>query len=569
MNHQEQVAAIRLGKDSVFDAWIYSMLMDNNLAYVLNPHLIASQEQLSFMVQLEPGQIYLPCSDATFHMLGSSSPALQKAYNRVWRTLVGIIQQAELNPIDRHRLFQFLRIRFRQYTAQKTLLPSRLMKRITDLIFYQSFSPIPDPWQKARRDALQEDQQRSADATIAHIVNAVDPKTLPATIDALRTTLHHLELVRLLVLTVLAHQKAEDLAISFNRALTQAHDILPLFTPSPHQSKTILVLPDADGSTFFEILTIQALLRMGHKVIYAVKHAPFFLSPILADFDCDPLLESLCKKAFVVSALSLGKNALLAHLKTHQWLIIDDGTRERLNLYRVSVTFARAWKEADIILAHGWRAKDMFLETSHSFTRDIVVFWNEGTIFRIQHRPHAKACHKFAEADIVRQAETLIGSMRKAHRENRRVMFFSCIVGSIPGETKQAIELATVFVNHLRKQMDNMLIINPAEHFVPGMDGDDLMYMWERVQRSGEIDIWRFQSTTDIEQSFALLGRTVPPIWSGKDATYSTGCTKEMKIALDVQEKNPEMQIIGPDPKRFFRRGEYGVGKYVDAQFQR
>ena len=38
-----------------------------------------------------------------------------------------------------------------------------------------------------------------------------------------------------------------------------------------------------------------------------------------------------------------------------------------------------------------------------------------------------------------------------------------------------------------------------------------------------------------------------------------------MRIALDVQAKNREMQIIGPDPRRFFRRGEYGVGKYFDA----
>ena len=124
-------------------------------------------------------------------------------------------------------------------------------------------------------------------------------------------------------------------------------------------------------------------------------------------------------------------------------------------------------------------------------------------------------------------------------------------------------------MEHLRKKLDNVLIINPAEHFIAGMDGDDLMYMWEIVQRSGEIDVWRFQSSADIEQSFALLGRKVPQAWSGKDATYSTGCTKGMHIALDVQKSNPEMQIIGPDPKLFFRRGEYGVGKYFDASIKK
>jgi hypothetical protein len=38
-----------------------------------------------------------------------------------------------------------------------------------------------------------------------------------------------------------------------------------------------------------------------------------------------------------------------------------------------------------------------------------------------------------------------------------------------------------------------------------------------------------------------------------------------MRIALDVQTKNREMQIIGPEPRLFVRRSEYGVGKYFDA----
>jgi hypothetical protein len=61
------------------------------------------------------------------------------------------------------------------------------------------------------------------------------------------------------------------------------------------------------------------------------------------------------------------------------------------------------------------------------------------------------------------------------------------------------------------------------------------------------------------------MGMRVPPIWAGKDSTFSTGCTKEMRIALDMQRKNPEMQIIGPAAERFFRRSEYGVGKFSDA----
>ena len=50
------------------------------------------------------------------------------------------------------------------------------------------------------------------------------------------------------------------------------------------------------------------------------------------------------------------------------------------------------------------------------------------------------------------------------------------------------------------------------------------------------------------------------------DATYSTGCTKEMKLAIEVQLEHPEMQIIGPAKERFLRRSEYGIGKLYDRQ---
>jgi hypothetical protein len=92
------------------------------------------------------------------------------------------------------------------------------------------------------------------------------------------------------------------------------------------------------------------------------------------------------------------------------------------------------------------------------------------------------------------------------------------------------------------------------------------MYMWEIVQRSTYIDIWRFQTSDDIAKSFLIMTEKVPPEWIGKDSTYSTGCTIEMRIALDVQKENPEMQIIGPALDRFMRRNEYGVGSMYDQR---
>ena len=56
-----RVADIRHGMDAVFDAWLYGLLIDNNLAYRMNPDIIASPEQLDFIVQRrQKEQIYLP-----------------------------------------------------------------------------------------------------------------------------------------------------------------------------------------------------------------------------------------------------------------------------------------------------------------------------------------------------------------------------------------------------------------------------------------------------------------------------------------------------------------------------
>jgi hypothetical protein len=42
-----------------------------------------------------------------------------------------------------------------------------------------------------------------------------------------------------------------------------------------------------------------------------------------------------------------------------------------------------------------------------------------------------------------------------------------------------------------------------------------------------------------------------------------------MQIALDVQQKHPEMQLIGPSKERFVRRKEYGVGTMYDRRLSK
>lgn len=570
-----RVCDIRLGRDVRFDAWLYSMLMDNNLAYRMNPDIIASPEQLAFMVQLDDDQVYLPCSDATFAMLRvvGRSPRLQAQYNRAWRIIMRLIRSMVRDRAERCRILHFCRYRFSQYVAQGTLIPSRLVKRMTDLVLAQSFS-LGDPWRERRRASTLRQQEMLELPLIRENLQAMPDCELPRDMRGARRLLDSLELARFFCLSAMAKDWQERLPSGpeIRQAMRQAEQAAaPLreYFQDSHRPSTILFLCDADGGILFDLAMLHSLIRMGHKVICAVKAGFYFFAPTLDDMESDPVLEGWLRGGVVLREPRIGKNDLLRHLREHRMVVIDDGTRERLNLYRVSVTFSRAWKEADVVLCKGWRAADIFLGSSHAFTRDIVCYWRSESGLRIELRPHAPQARKFCEDDIALQADAIIKKMREAHRQGRSVMFYSCVIGSIPGQTGVAISLARTFVDNLRKKMDNILIINPAEHFVEGMDGDDLMFMWERVQRSGLIDVWRFQTVEDIEESFALLGRRVPPAWSGKDATYSTGCTKEMRIALDMQSRNREMQIIGPEPRLFFRRGEYGVGKYFDASISR
>lgn len=566
------VRDIRLGRDVRFDAWLYSMLMDNNIAYGMNPDIIASPEQMAFMVVLESDQVYLPCSDATFFMLcAPKTPQdLRSQYNRSWRIIMRLVRSFTPDAENRRRIFQFCRFRFAQYIAQHTLIPSRLVKRMTNLVLAQG-NMLDDPWRSKRRASTRRQLEMLEEPFIRTNLEAMPSAPLPGAIPGARRMLNYVELTRLVCLSAMSRQwidekPDEETVRQCMEKTTQACAYLQsYFEATAGRSSTVLFLCDADGGVVFDLAVANRLIKMGHKVIFAVKSDFYFYAPTLEDMELDASVAAMLGGGVVLHEQRMSKNELLRRLREFRLVVIGDGSRERLNLYRVSVTFSRAWKEADVILGKGWRVADVLLGSSHRYTRDVVCYWHDDDGFHIKLRRHAESVRKFSEADIAAQAASIIGGMREARSQGRTVMFYSCVIGSIPGETGTAIELVRAFVDNLRKKMDNILIINPAEHFIEGMDGDDLMYMWEQVQRSGLIDVWRFQTVEDIEESFALLGRKVPPQWSGKDATFSTGCTKEMRIALDVQAKNREMQIIGPDPQRFFRRGEYGVGKYFDA----
>ena len=392
-----------------------------------------------------------------------------------------------------------------------------------------------------------------------------------ASIPELRNNLNFLEISRYMYLSMRARPwvDAPPSRLNMEEEIGFAARRSPLLRSifsAEAENKTVLFLSDAEGGAVFDIVLLFCVMRMGYRVIYAVKHDFFFYSPTIYDMQTDPVLKKLLLSAHVVRDRDLSKNQLVKLLQERKLLVINDGTRERLNLHHISLSFARAWKEADIIIAKGWRNRHALMGSSHKFTRDILCYWTEPDgSYHMDVKPQAVGVRKFSDIYLVSKAEGILEEMRKAKQVGKTVMFYSCIIGSIPGQTRTAVQVVNAFVGHLREKTEEVFIVNPTEQFEEGMDGDDLMYMWEQVQRSNLIDIWRFQTVEDIETSFALLGRKVPPCWTGKDSTFSTGCTKEMQIAREIQQQNKELQIIGPAPEKFFRRGQYGVGKYFEA----
>lgn len=566
-----RVSDIRMSSDPVLEAWLYHFLTENNIEYLLNPSIVSSPEQLRFMVALEDEQVYLPCDDELFFLIYRQQAAeLSERYLKVWRFVTGLVQTYDMSEADSSRILALCRYRFNLFFAERMILPSRMVKRLLTIVLTQCGDPDPFSEKKKKANELAAAVLANPEITML-LERCPDMDTRNAGIPQVRWELYTVQIARLLALSTVKRiwgsgATPAELESILQTASSHCGALSAVFGPEDSPRKKVLYLPDVAGGFVFDLAVIQLLLRQGHQVVVALKDAFYFDSPCIWDIEGEPLLAELLAAAHITHNDALTKNELLQLLREHQFVVLSDGLAEQINLYRTSVSFARAWKECDVVIAKGRRNSTIFLESSHEFTRDIICC-RQGADdeFLLDVKPRAAWVKQFPEQDILVQARKIIAQMREAKEAGKTVMFYSAIIGSIPGQTRAAIQVVNTFVRCLRDRLDNTFIINPAEHFEEGMDGDDLMYMWEHVQRSGLLDVWRFQTVEDIERSFALMDSKVPALWSGKDSTFSTGCTKEMLIALDVQKIHPEMQIIGPSSEKFFRRRDYGVGKYYDA----
>lgn len=573
------------GQSPQMDAWFTSFYIENHLDYFSNPEKAATDEQVRFMVYTEPNERYYPCSDKMFTaiMTRTNSAFLQKEYNKVLQRVMALIERQIEEPWEKNYLESLIINKYQHETRDEIMIPSRLEKRLMRI--YLNRTHIEDPYMAEKAERNHHALDLLENPVLKQALNHVDEaalKNTPKSLDDIKSAIAALEFQRLLCLanspelwqtTPPPRLSVEEFLALFKKPISgngiePLLDFLGFGRPRTAKKRKILWLADESGEVVIDLAVIRLLISHGHKVIVAFKNGPLYTKAAIADILDDEILRKFLGQAAVIDDARLSKNDLVRTLRGDiPTLMLSDGTSENLNLIMVSTTFARTFKEVDGVISRGMDQHRRLFETRFQFTQDIfnIAPGPDGGI-TVSFKPRHPEVIKFSHQDLEHKANTIIDQMKKAKSQGMTVIFYSGIIGSIPGRIKTAKQIMSVFVDHLKKQSALTFIINPSQYYEPGMDADDLMYMWEIVQRSGMIDIWRFQSYEDIVTAFQLSNQKIPPEWVGKDATYSTGCTKEMAIAIDVQQKHPEMQIIGPARERFTRRKEYGVGKMYDQR---
>ncbi|MDD3620514.1 MAG: hypothetical protein RBR09_08605 [Desulfobulbaceae bacterium] len=571
----------RIGTDPERDAWLTNFFTENHLAFEAFPDIVASPEQLNFIVHMERESFYYPCPDGLFTAIVEKRAAdlLDGDYRRIWNRIEELVGSVIDDPYRRQYLMILLGIKYGHETASKVLLPTRLEKRL--LRVFINLSDIERPQGSIREKQNLRAHQFLRSRLFQETISSPEGLRIEpgANLDEIGQQIHLVRLQRLILLSTVDSiwkDEGQPAPHTVQRVVQETIDSegWQWFCDWLRQvlnwgsSPYVLWTGSRSGEIIFDLAIINILIKMGIKVILAVKQAFFHDRISFVDLLEDPTLDELLKGADIISDLKISKKRLLSKLRSdRQLLIISDGTLEEFNPLLTSVTFARAFKEADLVINRSPGSLPC-INNHFLFTRDLLSITRQDAMdvsITVKKR-HPEIIH-FTEQDLRNKAETLIYMVKKQKEKGQKIMFYSAIVGSIPGQLEQAKKILNIFVDHLRSTMENVMVINPAEHFEEGLDADDLMYMWEIFQRSGMIDIWRFQTVDDIEKAFSLLHEKVPPEWSGKDATFSTGCTKEMEIAMDMQKRYPEMQITGPSWERFRRRKEYGVGKLYDRVF--
>ena len=480
------------------DAWLTAFYIENHLDPITHPDHAAPPEQVRFMVFLDEDERYYPCSNQMFEaiMRRKNSQFLQKKYQAVLKRVMALVADQIEDQTESQYLESLIKIKYEHETRDQIMIPSRLEKRLLRIFLNRTQIEDPYMYEKALRNYRAHNVLKSK--TLLKALNHIDPsafKDSPNSLAAIRRLTDQIVIQRLFSLSVenplwetdrAEKYQLNDFQMIFKKHLTgdgvkSLIDFLGLnATPEDgSRPKRILWLANEAGEVMIDFAIIKYLTKLGHKVIIAFKDGPLFTKVDYYDAQGDETLKRELEGSLGMEDENLSKNELVKTLKSnYSILVISDGTRENLNLLLASTTFARMFKEVDGIISRGHDQKRRFFDTHFQFTQDIFNISDNGPqAVNIAFKPKHSAVIKFSHEDLEKKAKIITENMAAAKKKGMTIVFYSGVIGSIPGKIKTAKEIMAVFVEYLKEQSAMTYIINPSEYFEPGMDADDLMYM--------------------------------------------------------------------------------------------
>ena len=142
------------GQDPSTDAWYTAFFIENHIDYYAYPNLVATPEQVRFMVYTEENERYYPCSDRMFEtiMRREKSKFLQEKYEEALYRILGLIDRQIEDEWDKAFLQSLIKTKLQHETRDGIMIPSRLEKRL--LKIYIDRNQIEDPYlsEKAKRN---------------------------------------------------------------------------------------------------------------------------------------------------------------------------------------------------------------------------------------------------------------------------------------------------------------------------------------------------------------------------------------------------------------------------------
>ena len=406
----------------------------------------APREQVEFMVYPENNERFYPCSDTMFSAIMSRKKTrfLCNRYREVLDKILALVDEIIISEYDRQFLFSLIKIKYENEIQSRLLIPSRLEKRLYKI--FLSRTHIEDPHENQKRKENAGHQGFLASDTFYKALNEINgqintKKSLD--LGQLKNKINEIEFIRRLSLLSVSHLWKDE-----NFKVPALSTLKEMFTPRIsgngvnrllellHTPKSkILWLMDESGDAVADIAITRFLADLGHVVILAVKEAPFFKKVCLNDTRTDPVLSSLLDRAHFIHEKAISKNKLVQRLKQDEHLyVISDGTQENLNLLLVSTTFSRIFKEVDCVVTRGPEQKNRLINTHFKFTRDIINICGQDGRLDIIFKPRHPEFINFSHTDLEQKADKIIEQMKQAKEKQMTVMFYSGIIGSIPGK---------------------------------------------------------------------------------------------------------------------------------------